>query len=221
MCVHNFERTLAECLRTFLLAGLVLITHIASSLYCCAHINVSILKVYNTTTVYFTSDYCRVSVDAITANLLLVEWRLHTGLKESEKLLWKEHSFLTLNTYNPLQIMCWHTWSTDGQCVNLVGRWVNLWVLAEERIWDEPSALFICRLHRLRTTCSTNIHESSSYPQCHECKLTSKSNYYFKITSLLLASLPIAISIKFIYCHDKKCEFILPCIWGLAVHNKV
>ncbi len=34
---------------------------------------------------YFTSNDCRVSVDAITADALLVEWELGTGLKEREK----------------------------------------------------------------------------------------------------------------------------------------
>lgn len=93
-------------------------------------------------------------------------------LETKRKNFCEKSSFLTLNVYNPFQIISWHTWSTEGQCVNLVGRWANLCthsggvrglVLAGERIWDEPSALFICRLHRLQTTYSTNIHESSSY----------------------------------------------------------
>lgn len=128
---------------------------------------------HNTGTAYFTSNYCRVSVDAITADSLLVEWELGTGLKEREK-----SSFLTLNFDNLFHWISWHRWSTEGQW-NTVGRWVYLctrssrWAaVGREQIWDQPSALFICRLHRLQTPCSTNIHKAQD-TQCHGCEHTS------------------------------------------------
>lgn len=136
------RQNVRNVLRTFLLAGLVLITHIASALYCCTHWNVSILKACDS---IILQQY--IILPPIIAESLLTPsrltcsslngdcapaWKKEKNFREKSTVFW-------LNIYNSLQIICWHTWSTDGQCVNLVGRWVNLWVFSPW-CWQESGS---------------------------------------------------------------------------------